>query len=50
MHAVQVPPAEGRRRMRAMRRRVMHNDVARWAHKFLDALASVGRGPVGAER
>ena len=38
MRAVTVPPAEARRRMRAMRRRVAENDVAHWAAAFLDAL------------
>ena len=38
MRAVTVPPAEARRRMRAMRRRVAENDVAHWAATFLDAL------------
>ncbi len=38
MNAVQVPTAERRRRMRAMRRRVMRDDVSRWAQRFLDAL------------
>jgi trehalose 6-phosphate synthase len=44
MRAVSVPPAEARRRMRSMRRRVAENDVAHWAAKFLDALENpVGR-------
>jgi len=38
MPAITVPPAEARRRMRAMRRRVAENDVAHWAATFLDAL------------
>jgi alpha,alpha-trehalose-phosphate synthase [UDP-forming] len=38
MRAVTVSPAEARRRMRAMRRRVAENDVAHWAATFLDAL------------
>jgi alpha,alpha-trehalose-phosphate synthase [UDP-forming] len=38
MRAITVPPAEARRRMRAMRRRVAENDVAHWAATFLDAL------------
>jgi alpha,alpha-trehalose-phosphate synthase [UDP-forming] len=36
--AALVSPAEARRRMRSMRRRVTDNDVARWAAGFLDAL------------
>ena len=31
-------PAEAKRRMRSMRRRVRENDVAHWAATFLDAL------------
>ena len=36
--ATATPPAEARRRMRAMRRRVREHDVARWAASFLDSL------------
>ncbi|MGH3932042.1 MAG: trehalose-6-phosphate synthase, partial [Pseudonocardiaceae bacterium] len=36
--AITVDPAEGRRRMRALRRQVMSHDVARWARSFLTAL------------
>jgi alpha,alpha-trehalose-phosphate synthase [UDP-forming] len=36
--AARVGPAEARRRMRAMRRRVRDNDVASWASGFLSAL------------
>lgn len=36
--AVEMPPAERRRRMRRMRRRVRRNDVHRWARSFLEAL------------
>jgi trehalose 6-phosphate synthase len=38
VRAATVPPAEARRRMRAMRRRVREFDVNRWAASFLDAL------------
>jgi len=38
MRAVTASPAEARRRMRSMRRRVYENDVAHWAASFLDAL------------
>ena len=38
VRAATVPPAEGRRRMRAMRRRVREYDVSRWAASFLGAL------------
>jgi alpha,alpha-trehalose-phosphate synthase [UDP-forming] len=46
VRAATVSPAEARRRMRAMRRRVRDNDVARWAATFLDAL---DRAPGGAD-
>jgi alpha,alpha-trehalose-phosphate synthase [UDP-forming] len=38
LRAATVPPAEARRRMRPMRRRVREFDVNRWAASFLDAL------------
>jgi len=38
MHAVEMPVAERRRRMRAMRRRVLENDVARWSESFISEL------------
>ena len=38
MRAATVSPAEARRRIRSMRRRVHENDVAHWAASFLDAL------------
>jgi trehalose 6-phosphate synthase len=39
MHAaLTIDPAEGRRRMRALRRQVLTHDVDRWARSFLDAL------------
>ena len=37
-HALDAEPAEKRRRMRAMRRRVADYDVQRWASGFLTAL------------
>jgi alpha,alpha-trehalose-phosphate synthase [UDP-forming] len=40
VRAATVPPAEGRRRMRAMRRRVREFDVNHWAASFLGALGS----------
>jgi trehalose 6-phosphate synthase len=39
VRAANTSPAEARRRMRAMRRRVREHDVARWAASFLDALS-----------
>jgi alpha,alpha-trehalose-phosphate synthase [UDP-forming] len=38
VRAATVPPAEARRRMRAMRRRVREFDVSHWAASFLGAL------------
>ncbi|AMO07633.1 MULTISPECIES: alpha,alpha-trehalose-phosphate synthase (UDP-forming) [Mycobacteriaceae] len=40
--ALNQPPEEGRRRMRALRRQVLAHDVDRWARSFLDALAGTG--------
>ncbi len=36
--ALTMDPAEGRKRMRALRRQVLAHDVDRWAQEFLDAL------------
>ena len=36
--ATEMPEDEQRRRMRAMRKQVLHNDVARWSSEFLTAL------------
>jgi trehalose-6-phosphate synthase len=36
--AVHMPQRERTTRMRALRRRVRDNDVARWAHTFLETL------------
>jgi len=38
VRAATIRPAEARRRMRTMRRRVCQHDVARWAASFLDTL------------
>jgi alpha,alpha-trehalose-phosphate synthase [UDP-forming] len=38
VRAATIAPAEAKRRMRSMRRRVFENDVAHWAAHFLDAL------------
>ncbi|MFE7845169.1 trehalose-6-phosphate synthase [Microbacterium sp. NPDC057407] len=38
MRAIDMPPAEQGRRMRALRKRVMEYDVARWSRSFLAAL------------
>jgi trehalose 6-phosphate synthase len=38
VRAAETSPAEARRRMRAMRKRIFEHDVARWATSFLDVL------------
>jgi trehalose 6-phosphate synthase len=38
MRAIDMPAAEQGRRMRALRKKVIENDVARWSRSFLDAL------------
>jgi trehalose 6-phosphate synthase len=40
LQAKQMPRSERARRMRAMRKRVQENDVARWSSSFLAALAT----------
>ena len=40
MRAIGMEPRERRRRMRALRRRVLDHDVQRWAKDFLDALSA----------
>ncbi|MHC2998855.1 trehalose-phosphate synthase [Microbacterium sp. HJ5] len=42
MRAIEMPAAEQGRRMRALRRKVLENDVARWSRSFLAALESAG--------
>jgi trehalose 6-phosphate synthase len=36
--ALEMPPAEARRRMKTLRRHVKRHDVKKWAQDFLDAL------------
>jgi len=47
VRATAVSPAEARRRMRSMRRRVREHDVAHWAQTFLSTLdgPTVGTDP-----
>ncbi len=45
MRAIHTPDDERRRRMKAMRKRVAHHDVQRWATRYLDALASAPSKP-----
>nr|WP_318247110.1 trehalose-6-phosphate synthase [Microbacterium gallinarum] len=42
MRAIEMPPAEQGRRMRALRRKVIENDVAKWSQSFLAALETTG--------
>ncbi|HCJ49577.1 MAG TPA: trehalose-6-phosphate synthase, partial [Microbacterium sp.] len=41
MQAIDMPAKERERRMRALRRRVRENDVARWSQRFLTDLDAV---------
>jgi trehalose 6-phosphate synthase len=41
MEAFRADPKDARRRMRAMRKTVVENDVARWAEAYLTALATL---------
>ncbi|WP_394279936.1 trehalose-6-phosphate synthase [Microbacterium sp.] len=43
MQAIEMPQKERDRRMRALRRRVRENDVARWSQRFLTDLDSARR-------
>jgi len=45
MQAIEMSPAEQSRRMRAMRRKVLDNDVASWSASFLRALAKAHTAP-----
>lgn len=44
VRALRIEPAEGARRMRAMRRHLVKNDLEHWASSFFDALRSQGTG------
>lgn len=44
MRAVEMTPGEQSRRMRALRRRVLENDVNAWSSSFLQALSDVRQG------
>ncbi|NKX50504.1 trehalose-6-phosphate synthase, partial [Arthrobacter deserti] len=43
LQAINMPEAEATRRMRAMRRQLLHNDVEHWSNGFLRVLRA-GRG------
>jgi trehalose 6-phosphate synthase len=42
VRALRIEPAEGAKRMRAMRRHLFRNDLDHWANSFFDALRSGG--------
>lgn len=46
LEAINMPEARRRTRMRALRRRVMENDVARWSQSFLAALQAIRDGSI----
>src|SRR5438270_10951902 len=48
VRALRMDPAEGARRMRAMRRHLFRNDLEHWANSFFDALKA--QVPGGGER
>ncbi|XBH21797.1 trehalose-6-phosphate synthase [Jonesiaceae bacterium BS-20] len=41
VHGAEMEPAEARRRMRRMRRKVMQDDVDKWSHAFLSAVEEI---------
>ncbi|MCW2579566.1 MAG: otsA, partial [Blastococcus sp.] len=50
IRALRMEPAEGAKRMRAMRRHLFKNDLDHWAGSFFDALRSQAAGqPIGRE-
>ncbi len=49
LRAIQMSRRDRSSRMRALRRRVLENDVARWSQRFLDALADVKRDRHGSD-
>lgn len=46
--AVEMDPRERKRRMRALRRKVLENDVAKWSATFLDELGRASHATAGA--
>jgi trehalose 6-phosphate synthase len=50
MTAVDMEPRERKRRMRALRRRVLENDVAKWSQTFLDELRRASHATGGSPR
>jgi len=49
MRAVEMPATEQGRRMRALRRKVIENDIAAWSRAFLSSLDDVRRTKEGAD-
>ena len=50
VRALRMEPAEGAKRMRAMRRHLFKNDLDHWASSFFDALRGQAAGqPTGRE-
>lgn len=50
IQAVEMPRAEQSRRMRALRKRVLTNDVSAWSRSFLDALDTARQGRATKEK
>jgi trehalose 6-phosphate synthase len=50
MEAIEMPQNERSRRMRALRKRVLTYDVARWSKSFLDALVNTAHGDHAEQR
>ncbi|HEV7951450.1 MAG TPA: trehalose-6-phosphate synthase [Glaciihabitans sp.] len=49
IQAIEMPKSEQRKRMRTMRKQVLHNDVARWSIDFLSALRKAANAEPEAE-
>ena len=41
VHGATMEPAEAKRRMRRLRRKVMHDDVNKWSHAFLSSVEEI---------
>ncbi|MCX7522036.1 trehalose-6-phosphate synthase [Microbacterium sp. STN6] len=50
VRAMEMPKAERGRRMRALRKRVLTNDVGKWSRAFLDALVKTAHGAHAPQR
>jgi trehalose 6-phosphate synthase len=49
MEAIEMNPREARKRMKAMHRQVLTNDVGKWSRDFLDRLGGLSRPATGPE-